>query len=66
MSKQKSVFPPINVDGFATANNIETQEIAIHFESGDMKSILIFPAKMAKDLVAGLEKSLARLKQREQ
>lgn len=62
----KAEFPAIYVGEMRTANNVLTQEIAIHFESGDMFSCLIMKPDQAEDLVIGLNKSLKRLKEREQ
>lgn len=63
MNKHK--LPSIIVEGFETMNNVETQQIALHFESGDLESALVFTISQAKELVIGLEKSLKRIKERE-
>jgi hypothetical protein len=62
----KNKFPPIMVDNFATANNLEQNLIAINFTSGDMASSICFTPNQAQELIIGLEKSLARLKERQQ
>lgn len=62
----KDRFPPIKVDGFSTANNLELNLVAINFESGEMQSSLCFSPSQAKDLIVGLKKSLKRLKERQQ
>lgn len=63
--KEKAAYPPIYVKSFATMNNLERNVIAIHFESGNMQSQLVFTPKLAKELIIGLKKSLARLKARQ-
>lgn len=64
--KDKAKFPPIKVDSCSTANNLELNLIAINFESGDMESSICFSPAQARDLIVGLEKSLKRLKERQQ
>jgi hypothetical protein len=62
----KSKFPPIKVDSCFTANNLEQNLIAIAFQSGEMESALCFSPEQAKELIIGLQKSLDRLKDRQQ
>lgn len=62
----KLKFPPIIIDSFSTASNLERNAIAVNFESGEMKSSLIFTPQQIESLIIGLEKSLKRLKERQQ
>lgn len=63
---EKSKFPAIQVDNFVTANNLELNLIAIVFDSGDMESSLCFTPKQVEELIIGLNKSLSRIKERQQ
>ena len=63
---KKSQFPAIYVESFSTANNVHKQEIALNFGSGDMFSALVFKPSQVEELIIGLQKSLKRIKEREQ